>query len=79
METLEYERTEYESQFGATAPSVVSVFEQGSHDTIHERMTAVSEWQGIIRDIRRYELARKLSQNNGLLNLVSSAGFRQLW
>jgi hypothetical protein len=30
-------------------------------------MTAVSEWQGVIRDIRLYELARQLSQNNGHL------------
>ena len=30
-------------------------------------MTAVSEWQGVIRDIRLYELARQLSQNGGHL------------
>ena len=30
-------------------------------------MTAVSEWQGVIRDLRFYELARQLSQNDGHL------------
>ncbi|AQL43283.1 sugar-specific transcriptional regulator TrmB [Halorientalis sp. IM1011] len=67
VEELENERTEYESQFGTTDPSDVSVFEQGDHETIHERMAAVSEWQGVIRDIRLYELARQLSQNDGHL------------
>ncbi|RXK47011.1 winged helix-turn-helix domain-containing protein [Halorientalis pallida] len=67
VEELEQERTEYESQFGTTDPSDVSVFEQGDHETIHERMSAVSEWQSVIRDIRLYELARQLSQNDGHL------------
>jgi hypothetical protein len=39
----------------------------GDHETIHDRMTAVSDWQGVIRDIRLYELARQLSQNDGHL------------
>jgi hypothetical protein len=43
------------------------VFDHDSHETIHERMTAISEWQGLIRDIRLYELARQLSQNDGHL------------
>jgi hypothetical protein len=43
------------------------VFEAGDHETIHERMNAVSEWKGVIRDIRLYELARQLSQNDGHL------------
>ncbi|ERH02769.1 MAG: hypothetical protein J07HN6_00809 [Halonotius sp. J07HN6] len=30
-------------------------------------MTAVSEWQGLIRDLRLYELARQLAQNDGHL------------
>ncbi|ELY26510.1 hypothetical protein C500_15145 [Natrialba magadii ATCC 43099] len=43
------------------------MFDHGDHETIHERMIAVSEWQGVIRDIRLYELARQLSQNDGHL------------
>lgn len=67
VEALEAQRTEYEAQFGTTDPTAVDVFEHGDHETIHERMTAVSEWQGVIRDIRLYELARQLSQNDGHL------------
>ena len=67
VEALEAQRTEYEAQFETTDPTAVTVFEHDSHETIHERMTAVSEWQGVIRDIRLYELARQLSQNDGHL------------
>lgn len=67
VERLESQRTEYEAQFETTDPTDISVFDHGDHETIHERMTAVSEWQGVIRDIRLYELARQLSQNNGHL------------
>ncbi|MCL9813309.1 helix-turn-helix domain-containing protein [Natranaeroarchaeum aerophilus] len=67
VEALESQQAEYEAQFETTDPTDVSVFDHGDHDTIHERMTAVSEWQGVIRDIRLYELARQLSQNDGHL------------
>ena len=67
VESLEAERTDYEEQFGATDPAEVSVFEHDDHDMIHERMTAVSEWQGVRRDLRLYELARQLAQNDGHL------------
>ena len=67
VEALETQRAEYEAQFGTTDPADVSVFDHGDHETIHERMAAVSEWQGAIRDIRLYELARQLSQNDGHL------------
>ncbi|MFD1514174.1 winged helix-turn-helix domain-containing protein [Halomarina rubra] len=67
VEALETQRTEYEARFGTTDPTAVSVFGHGDHESIHERMTAVSEWQGVIRDIRLYELARQLSQNDGHL------------
>lgn len=67
VKALEERRTEFETQFGTTDPTDVSVFDHGDHETIHERMTAVSEWQGVIRDIRLYELARQLSQNDGHL------------
>jgi len=67
VEALEQQRTEYETEFGTTDPATVAVFDAEDHETIHDRMTAVSEWQGIIRDIRLYELARQLSQNDGHL------------
>jgi DNA-binding Lrp family transcriptional regulator len=67
VEALEAQRTEYEAQFETTDPTAVNVFDHESHETVHERMTAVSEWQGVIRDIRLYELARQLSQNDGHL------------
>ena len=67
VEALEAQRTEYEARFGTTNPADVSVFDHDDHETIHGRMTAVSEWQGVIRDIRLYELARQLAQNDGHL------------
>lgn len=45
----------------------MSVFDGDDHDAIHERMAAVSEWQAIERDVRLYELARQLTQNDGHL------------
>ncbi|OVE83668.1 DUF7342 family protein [Natronolimnobius baerhuensis] len=66
--TLEAERAAYEDQFGTTDPTRVSVFDDDHDDhAVHERMTAISEWQGIIRDIRLYELARQLAENDGHL------------
>jgi len=65
--TLEAQRAEYEAQFGTTDPATVSVFDGPEHEPIHERMVAVSEWQGVIRDLRLYELARQLSENDGHL------------
>lgn len=66
VQALEAEQEEYEEQFGTTDPTTISVLD-GNHDAIHDRMRAVSEWQGIIRDIRLYELARQLAQNDGHL------------
>jgi len=67
VEALEQQRTEYEAEFGTTDPTTVAVFDAEDHETIHDRMTAVSDWQGVIRDIRLYELARQLAQNDGHL------------
>jgi len=64
---LEARRSTYEERFGTTDPDTVSVFEAGDHETLHERMNAVSEWKGVTRDLRLYELARQLSQNDGHL------------
>ncbi|RJT04748.1 winged helix-turn-helix domain-containing protein [Halococcus sp. IIIV-5B] len=64
---LEDRREQFEQRFGTTDPTAVSVFEHDDHDTVHERMDAISEWQSIERDIRLYELARQLSSNDGHL------------
>jgi hypothetical protein len=64
---LEDRRAEFEQYFETTDPTLVSVFEYDNHDAIHERMDAISEWQSLNRDIRLYELARQLSQNDGHL------------
>ena len=63
---LEAERTRSEEHFAATNPGDVSVFD-GDHEAVHERMAAVSDWQAIDRDIRLYELARRLARNDGRL------------
>jgi DNA-binding transcriptional ArsR family regulator len=67
VRTLEAEIQEYENRFDTTDPTAVSVFDHEDHETVHEQMTAISEWQGAIRDLRLYELARQLSQNDGHL------------
>ena len=67
VESLEERRAKYEEQFGTTDPSTVSVFDDSDHEAIHERMNAVNEWKGVIRDLRLYELARQLSENGGHL------------
>jgi len=67
VQRLEDRQEEFEERFGTTDPASVSVFDQDDHEAIHEQMDAVSEWQSIDRDIRRYELARQLAQNDGHL------------
>lgn len=64
---LEERREEFVTRFGTEDPSSISVFERDEHETIHDRMAAVSEWQATTRDIRLYELARRLVQNDGHL------------
>jgi DNA-binding transcriptional ArsR family regulator len=67
VEALEAQQTEYETRFETTDPTAANVFDHDSHETIHERMAAINEWQSVMRDIRLYELARQLSQNDGHL------------
>lgn len=67
VQRLEERQDEFEEHFGTTDPASVSVFDQDDHEAIHERMDALSEWMAIERDIRRYELARQLAQNDGHL------------
>ncbi|ELZ28957.1 hypothetical protein C474_13684 [Halogeometricum pallidum JCM 14848] len=65
VQRLEARREEFEERFETSDPSSVSVFDQDDHGAIHERMTAVSKWQTIDRDIRLYELARRMAENGG--------------
>lgn len=67
VEALEAERADFEARFGTTDPTTVSVFDGDDHDAIHDRMSAVADWQRIDRDIRLLELARQLAQNDGHL------------
>ncbi|GAA0260168.1 helix-turn-helix domain-containing protein [Haladaptatus pallidirubidus] len=67
VQQLEAHREEFEDRFETTDPSSVEVFAQDDYNAIHERMEAVSEWHAAERDIRLYELARQLAQNDGHL------------
>jgi len=64
---LDTEREQYERRFDAADPAAVSAFDGEEHESIHERMVAVSNWQAVLRDLRLYELARQLAQNDGHL------------
>ncbi|PGF15827.1 sugar-specific transcriptional regulator TrmB [Natrinema sp. CBA1119] len=64
---LEARRDEFIDRFGTTDPSAVSVFDHDDHDAIHAQMERISDWQALERDIRLYELARRLAQNDGHL------------
>lgn len=64
---LEAERAAYEAEFETSDPATVTVYDHDDHEAVHERMAAISDWQGIIRDIRLYELARQLAENDGHL------------
>jgi hypothetical protein len=67
---LEAKREAYERRFDTMDPASVSVFDHGDHERVHERMEAIGEWEGIVRDIRLYELAHQLARNDG--HLVSA-------
>jgi predicted ArsR family transcriptional regulator len=64
---LETEQQTYEQRFDTTEPESVTVFDADDNETVHERMQAVSDWQAVKRDLRLYELARQLAQNDGHL------------
>lgn len=64
---LEARREAFEKRFDAVDPATVSALEGTDHDAIHDRMAAISEWRSIDRDIRLYEFARQLAQNDGRL------------
>ncbi|MUV85108.1 sugar-specific transcriptional regulator TrmB [Natronomonas sp. CBA1123] len=64
---LEAQRTAYEERFETTDPATLSAVDAKSHDAIHDRMEALSDWRSIIRDVRLYDLARRLAENDGHL------------
>lgn len=64
---LEAERERYEDRFDAADPASVSAFDGDEHADVHERMTALADWHATIRDVRQYELARQLAENDGHL------------
>ncbi|THE63417.1 ArsR family transcriptional regulator [Salinadaptatus halalkaliphilus] len=65
--TLERRRDDFVDEFGTTTPSDVSVYDRDSHEAIHTRMERVGDWHALERDIRLYELARQIAQNDGHL------------
>lgn len=62
---LEIQSSEFEKQYESTDPNSASVYDGDSHKEIHKRMKDISEWQKIEKDIRIYEFARHLAQNEG--------------
>jgi DNA-binding transcriptional ArsR family regulator len=65
VEALEQELDAFEDRFGTTSPDEVNVFDHADHDRIHELMADVSEWRTARRDVRLYELARRIASNDG--------------
>ena len=67
VETLETRREAFVDRFGTADPTTVSVFDHDDHDEVHALMERVSDWHALERDIRLYELARQIAQNDGHL------------
>lgn len=65
----ELEATEYElkDEFGVKGPDTASVYRSNSDFPTHELMQKIGKWNSIQRDIRIYEAARQLQQNDGRL------------
>lgn len=64
---LEARHEAFVDEFGTDDPSAVSLLERDDHEAVHARMEQLSDWQAVKRDIRLYELARRLAQNDGRL------------
>jgi len=64
---LEAEESEFQDEFGVEKPDTASVYNSKSDQPKHELMQAIGTWNGVKRDIRLYEAARKLKQNDGRL------------
>lgn len=64
---LETKEAELKDEFGVEGPDTASVYRSDSDRPTHELMQAIGTWNGIQRDIRLYEAARQLQQNDGRL------------
>ncbi|MFC7214292.1 transcriptional regulator [Saliphagus sp. GCM10025334] len=64
---LEVKEAELKEEFGVEEPDTASVYRSDSDRPIHELMQTIGTWNGIQRDIRLYEAARQLQQNDGRL------------
>ncbi len=67
VDALEARREECESRFGRSDPGAIAVFDRDDHEAVHERMAAIGDWEGVVRDIRLYQLAGQLARNGGRL------------
>lgn len=65
VENLEQECEAFEDRFQRSDPADVNVFDHDDHDRVHELMAAASEWRTARRDVRLYELARRIASNDG--------------
>lgn len=65
VEALERELDEFEERFRISDPDEVNVFDHDEHGRIHELMETVGEWRTARRDVRLYELARRIASNDG--------------
>lgn len=64
---LEAKEAELKEEFGVEGPDAASVYRSDSDQPTHEMMQAIGTWNSIQRDIRLYEAARQLQQNDGRL------------
>lgn len=64
---LETKESELQEEFGVEGPDTASVYGSNSDRPRHEQMQVIGTWNGIQRDIRLYEAARQLQQNDGRL------------
>lgn len=64
---LEAKESELQEEFGVEGPDTASVYMSNSDRPTHELMQAIGTWNSIQRDIRLYEAARQLQQNDNRL------------
>jgi predicted transcriptional regulator len=64
---LEAHEAELKEEFGVEGPDTASVYASNSDRPTHELMQEIGLWNSIQRDIRLYEAARQLLQNDGHL------------
>ncbi|SDY52778.1 DUF7342 family protein [Halopenitus persicus] len=64
---LEAKEAELKEEFGVEGPDTASIYEPNSDRPVHELMQEIGTWNSIQRDIRLYEAARQLQQNDSRL------------